>query len=55
VISSQPYAVRNLHYNSNAERGERFDEKCLARFEITGADSNVIEHDFLLLPGAWPA
>jgi hypothetical protein len=54
VVSSQPYAVRDLHYNSDAERGKRFDEECLARFEITGADSNVIEHDFLLLPGAWP-
>jgi len=52
VVSSQPDGVRNLHYDSDAERGERFDEECLARFEITGADSNVIEHGFLLYSDA---
>jgi hypothetical protein len=52
VVSSQPYGVGNLHYNGDAERGERFDEECLARFEITGADSNVIEHVFLLYSDA---
>jgi hypothetical protein len=52
VVSSQPYGVRNLHYNSDAERGKRLDEECLARFEITGADSYVIEHGFLLYSDA---
>jgi hypothetical protein len=52
VVSSQPYGVGNLHYNSDADRGKRFDEECPARFEITGADSNVIEHDSLLYSDA---
>ena len=29
MVSPQPYGVRNLHYDSDAERGKRLEEECL--------------------------
>jgi hypothetical protein len=52
VVSPQPCAVGNLHYNSDTEWGKRLEEECFACLEIIGADSNVIEHSFLLCPDA---
>jgi hypothetical protein len=34
-----------IHHNTNAQRSKRLEEKGLARFQVAGANTDVIEHD----------